>query len=196
MQPYPNPLQHFDAWYREAEQTPAIDHPAMVLATASSAARPSSRVVYFRGLVDGAFSFYTNYNSRKGQELAANAQAALLFHWQPLDRQIRIEGTVRKLNRAAAEHYFASRTLAKQISATLSQQSQPIPSYQSLREEFAQTQQKYAGYTTLPCPPYWGGYGLTPHYVEFYIGDEHRLSPRLLYQRDEDGQWQITYLSP
>ena len=153
MQPYPDPLQHFAAWYREAEQTPALDHPAMVLATASHTARPSSRVIYFRGLVDGAFSFYTNYNSRKGQELAANAHAALLFHWPPLERQIRIEGTVHKLSRTASEHYFAARTLAKQISTTISQQSQAIPSYQSLREEFTQAQQQYAGHTSLPVLP-------------------------------------------
>ena len=196
MQPYPDPLQHFAAWYHEAEQTAGLDHPAMVLATASNTARPSSRVIYFRGLVDGAFSFYTNYHSRKGQELATNAHAALLFHWQPLERQIRIEGTVHKLSRAASERYFAARTLAKQISTTISQQSQTIPSYQSLREEFAQAQQQYASHTSLPCPPHWGGYGLTPHYFEFYIADEHRLSQRLAYQHTDDAKWQTTYLSP
>ena len=196
MQTWGDPLIHFQHWYAEAQQVDGLDYPAMVLATATRTALPSARVVYFKGLVAEAFSFYTNYHSRKGQELTANANAALLFHWQPLARQIRIEGTVQKLSRQASEHYFASRPLANQISASISAQSQEIPSYQSLRDKFTQAQEKYAGHTTIPCPPHWGGYALTPRRIEFYISDTHRLNQRVLYQRTDNDEWQLKYLAP
>ena len=124
MQTWDDPLLHFKNWYAEAQQVDGLDYPAMVLATATRDALPSARVVYFKGLVTEAFSFYTDYRSRKGQELADNANAALLFYWQPLARQIRIEGIVQKLSREASERYFASRSLAKQISASISSQKQ------------------------------------------------------------------------
>ena len=196
MQTWPDPYQHFDAWFKQAQQASVPDAQAMVLATASATARPAARVVYFKGMVDAAFSFYSNYNSRKGQELAANAYAALLFYWQPLNRQIRLEGTVQKLSRDQSERYFASRPLARQISSYISRQSREIPSYQSLQEEFVQAQQQYAGQTSLPCPPHWGGYALIPQRCEFYRGDESRLNERVLYVREAGDTWQIKYLSP
>ena len=196
MKTWLDPFQHFEAWFAEAMQVEALDAPAMALATATSDARPSLRIVYCKGLVAEAFSFYTNYDSRKGQELAANASAALLFYWQPLERQIRIEGTVQKLSREASQRYFASRSLAKQISASISVQSSEIPSYQSLQEKFAQEQKKSAGKTSIPCPPYWGGYALIPRCFEFYISDKKRLNERVLYERNADDTWRIKCLSP
>ena len=153
MRTWPDPFQHFEAWFAAATQVEALDVPAMALATATPEARPSLRIVYFKGLVAGAFSFYTNYNSRKGQELAANANAALLFYWQPLARQIRIGGIVQKLSREVSERYFASRSLAKQISASISAQSSEIPSYQSLQEKFIQVRKKIRGANLHPLPP-------------------------------------------
>jgi len=197
MRTWSDPFQHFAHWYAEAQGIDGLDAPAMALATATAtaAARPSVRIVYFKGLVAEAFSFYTNYHSRKGQELAANANAALLFYWQPLARQIRIEGTVQKLSREASARYFASRPLAKQISASISAQSRTIPSYQSLQQKFVQTQKKYAGHTSIPCPAYWGGYALTPRSFEFYLSDDNRLNERVYYERDRDDMWHITCLS-
>ena len=197
MRTWPDPFQHFAHWYAEAQGIDGLDAPAMALATATAtaAARPSVRIVYFKGLVAESFSFYTNYHSRKGQELAANANAALLFYWQPLARQIRIEGTVQKLSREASARYFASRPLAKQISASISAQSRAIPSYQSLQQKFVQTQKKYAGHTSIPCPDYWGGYALTPRSFEFFLSDDNRLNERVYYERDRDDMWHITYLS-
>ena len=196
MQTWDDPRLHFKNWYAEAQQVDGLDHPALVLATATRDALPSARVVYFKGLVAEAFSFYTNYHSRKGQELADNANAALLFYWQSLARQIRIEGIVQKLSREASERYFASRSLAKQISASISSQSSEIASYQSLQAKFAQAQKKYEGHTSIPCPPHWGGYALAPRCFEFFISDEDRLNERVLYQRTADDKWQIKYLSP
>lgn len=197
MRTWSDPFQHFAHWYAEAQGIDGLDAPAMALATATAtpAARPSVRIVYFKGLVAEAFSFYTNYHSRKGQELAANANAALLFYWQPLARQIRIEGTVQKLSREASARYFASRPLAKQISASISAQSRTITSYQSLQKKFVQAQKKYAGHTSIPCPSYWGGYALTPRSFEFYLSDDNRLNERVYYERDRDDMWHITYLS-
>lgn len=191
-----DPYRHFAAWFAEAQQVEDLDAHAMVLATAARDARPSSRVVHFKGVVDAAFSFYTNYNSRKGQELATNHHAALLFYWQPLDRQVRVEGTVRKLSREQSEQYFASRPWLHQLSSRLSQQSTEIASYRELRTAFIEAQQQYAGQPSLPCPANWGGYALMPQHCEFYIADEHRLSERVLYVRGTDDSWQIKYLSP
>ena len=196
MQTWPDPCQHFEHWYTEAQQVDGLDAAAMTLATATADAHPSARIVYYKGIVAGAFSFYTNYHSRKGQELAANTNAALLFYWQPLAYQVRIEGTVHKLHREASERYFASRSLDKQVSASISQQSREILSYQSLQEKFAQAQKKYAGQTSIPCPPHWGGYALMPRCFEFFISDASRLNQRVLYQRHRDDTWQIKYLSP
>lgn len=196
MQTWPDPFQHFEHWYTEAQRIDSLDVSAMALATATPDACPSVRFVYYKGLIAGAFSFYTNYLSRKGQELAVNNKAALLFYWQPLARQVRIEGTVQKLSREVSEQYFASRPLASQISALISQQSCEIPSYQSLQEKFAKAQKKYVGRTSIPCPPHWGGYALTPSCFEFFISEDNRLNQRILYQRTTDDTWQIKYLSP
>ena len=196
MQTWPDPLLHFNNWYAKAQQVEGLDYPAMVLATASLDARPSARVVYFKGLVTEGFSFYSNYHSRKGQELAANAHAALLFYWQPLARQIRIEGTVQKLSRQASARYFASRSLDKQISASISKQSSEIASYQSLQEKFSQAQKQYAGQQGIPCPSHWGGYALTPSRFEFYIADDSRLNQRVLYKRTSNDEWHSTCLAP
>ncbi len=195
MRTWPDPFQHFEHWYAEAQRCDGLDVPAMALATATPEARPSLRIVYFKGLVAGAFSFYTNYTSRKGRELAANSNAALLFYWQPLERQIRIEGTVQKLSREASQRYFASRALAKQISASISDQSSVIPSYQNLQQRFTQAQTEHTG-DSLPCPPHWGGYAMTPGCFEFYISDENRLNERVYYECNGGGGWQIKYLSP
>ncbi len=196
MQTWRDPLQHFESWYGEAQQLGDFDCAAMVLATASRAAVPSARVVYFKGLCAGAFSFYTNYRSRKGEELAANVHAALLFYWSPLARQVRIEGTVHKLSREVSTRYFTSRPLARQISAVISPQSEVIPSHQSLREKFAQAQRKYARHTELPCPPHWGGYALQPQRCEFFVAHDNRLNERVLYEQQMDDKWHIKYLAP
>lgn len=197
MKVYTNPYRHFDVWFESAQQTPDLDPNAMVLATVDAIPKPSARVVLFKGLVGDGFSFYTNYNSRKGREIATNSHAALLFYWQPLNQQIRIEGLLQKMPRELSVAYFASRPRLSRISSHLSQQSREIPSYEKLEEDFRVAIGRYEGQSAPPCPPYWGGYTLTPALFEFYLGNEHRLNERVVYRKegDKDG-WELNYLSP
>src|SRR3990167_1785933 len=186
----PNPLDQFQLWYEETKaQKQEADMDAMILATVSEAGKPSARVVLFKGIDQGGFLLYTNYQSRKAVQLVANASAALVFYWPTVYKQIRIEGQAQKITRQASQKYFQSRPYESQISAWVSPQSQEVPDREYLLTRYKTYQGKFTK-DTIPCPEYWGGFRLIPDYMEFWIGQDHRLHDRFCYQQKK-GQWQI-----
>lgn len=192
--PTHDPLALFLAWYEQAQQQEEIDPDAMALATATLTGRPSVRMVLFKGLIDGGFTLYSNYHSRKGHELEQNPQAALVFYWPKAYRQVRIEGRIERLSHAESEQYFQSRPRGSQIAASVSAQSQAVPSRDYLMERYQQFAAQHPE-PILPCPSEWGGYRLYPEVIEFWQGQEHRLHDRFCYTKT--GQdWQIQRLAP
>lgn len=191
----PDPFAQFARWFEEAAKSQLPEPNAMTLATASPDGRPSARTVLLKGFDIQGFVFYTNYESRKGRDLAVNPQAALLFTWLELERQIRIEGTVEKISAEESLAYFQSRPLGNQIGAWASPQSQVISDRGILENRSAQLQAEYAGADALPLPPFWGGYRLRPDCLEFWQGRESRLHDRICYNL-ENGQWNIQRLAP
>jgi pyridoxamine 5'-phosphate oxidase len=172
-----------------------MDVNAMTLATADKNGRPSARVVLLKGLDERGFMFYTNYDSRKSQELTENPQAALVFYWSDLERQVCIAGEVSKLPALESDAYFKSRPRGSQIAAWVSHQSDVIPDRAALETKCRQLEAQYAG-QAVPRPPNWGGYVLTPNRIEFWQGRPDRLHDRFRYTRQVDGGWQIERLSP
>lgn len=192
----PNPIRQFVLWFREAGASGISEQDtiSMTLATADKDGKPCARIVLLKSFDEGGFVFFTNYNSRKGTELADNARACLLFYWAPLWRQVRIEGMVEKVSETESEEYFHSRPLGSKIGAWASNQSQPITSRSELDERFEQFSGKFGD--NVPRPPHWGGYRLKPNVIEFWQGRENRLHDRLVYMRQTDGSWQIERLAP
>jgi pyridoxamine 5'-phosphate oxidase len=191
-----DPIAIFLAWYDEARRTPGIiDADAVALATATPDGRPSVRMVLYRGLSAGAPRFFTNYESRKGRELDENPRAALCFHWPPLYRQVRFEGTVEKLPAAESDAYFSSRPAGSQLSAIVSPQSRPIASRAELVAERDKLAAAHAGETALPRPAFWGGYRLLAERVELWEARENRLHERRLFTL-RDGEWREELLGP
>ncbi|GAB2966978.1 pyridoxamine 5'-phosphate oxidase [Hymenobacter coalescens] len=189
-------LRQFRRWLDEALQAQVDEPTAMTLSTVSAAGQPSARVVLLKGLPDDAgFLFFTNYDSRKGQELAATPRAALTFFWPGLERQVRVEGTVEKAPEAASTEYFQSRPRSSQVGAWASPQSQPIAGREDLEQRERDIEQRFAGQEPLPRPPHWGGYVLRPERVEFWQGRPSRLHDRLVYERTAGG-WQRSRLAP
>jgi pyridoxamine 5'-phosphate oxidase len=166
----------------------------MTLATATPTGTPSARVVLLRQ-VDTGFVFFTNYTSRKGRELEANPHAALAFHWAPLEQQVRIEGTVTRASPAESDTYFASRPYKSRLGALISQQSAVIDSARDLREQLERLQTQYPEDGSVPRPPNWGGYRVTPSAVEFWQGRRSRLHDRLRYRRHHNS-WILERLAP
>ncbi len=168
----------------------------MTLATVAANGQPSARVVLLKGLPDdAAFLFYTNYDSRKGRELAARPLAALTFFWPGLERQVRVEGRVEKAPETLSTEYFQSRPRASQIGAWASPQSQVIPSREMLEAQEAAVAANFTGQNPLPRPPHWGGYLLRPHRLEFWQGRPSRLHDRIVYELHAD-VWQLSRLAP
>jgi pyridoxamine 5'-phosphate oxidase len=187
-----DPLTQFELWFEEARG--AVDVPeAMAVATATPDGAPSVRMVLLKGADDEGFSFFSNYESRKGRELEDNPRAALLFHWHPLGRQVRVEGTVERLPDADSDRYFDTRPLGARLSAWVSRQSEVIGSREELLER-VETLRQHLG-SELTRPLHWGGYRLVPQRYEFWQHRDDRLHDRLQYRR-EDGRWVRERLSP
>jgi pyridoxamine 5'-phosphate oxidase len=192
----PAAVPQFRAWLDEALAARLDEPTAMTLATVSEAGQPSARVVLLKGLPDDAgFLFYTNYDSRKGRDLAARPLAALTFFWPGLERQVRVEGRVEKAPAAMSTEYFQSRPRGSQVGAWASPQSQPIGSRQELEELEHAVEARFAGQQPLPRPEHWGGYILRPHRVEFWQGRPSRLHDRIVYEW-ADGAWQLSRVAP
>jgi pyridoxamine 5'-phosphate oxidase len=188
----PDPLRQFAAWFEEAGAAGVRAPEAMALATAAADGRPSVRMVLLKGFDERGFVFFTGYESRKGDELAANPRAALLFYWDPLGRQVRIEGPVERVAEAESDAYFASRPRGAQISASVSPQSRVVES-RALLEAAAAELEARGG--ELGRPPAWGGFRIAPESYEFWQHRANRLHDRLRYRR-EDGGWVIERLAP
>jgi pyridoxamine 5'-phosphate oxidase len=190
----PDPIRQFQIWFEQAVSAQLPEPNAMTLATASREGVPSARIVLLKGVDPRGFVFYTNYESRKGRELADNPRAALVFLWNVLERQVRIEGTVERVSDQETDAYFHSRPLESQLGAWASNQSQVIPGRPVLEQRFQAFKQKYQN-QEVPRPPHWGGYRVVPHLIEFWQGRPNRLHDRLCY-RLEGTRWVIERLAP
>ncbi|PSO51134.1 MAG: pyridoxamine 5'-phosphate oxidase [Cyanobacteria bacterium SW_9_44_58] len=191
----PNPFIQFQTWFDQALSGELPEPNAMTLATATAEGKPDARIVLLKGFDEEGFVFYSNYNSQKGQQLAANPWAALVFWWAELERQVRIEGYVEKVSVEESEAYFASRPFDSQLGAWASPQSELISSRSVLEDNIAQLQHKYDG-QKIPKPPHWGGYRLFPTEFEFWQGRPSRLHDRLRYRQQSDGSWVRERLAP
>jgi pyridoxamine 5'-phosphate oxidase len=205
MEPFPaltkstvdlNPIRQFERWFADANETGMSEQDAtsMTLATADKNGQPSARIVLLKGLDEQGFVFFTNYNSRKGEDLAENPHACLLLYWSQLWRQVRIEGAVEKISEAESDEYFHSRPLGSKLGAWASDQSQPLESREQLEKQFEEFNGKFAG--NVPRPPHWGGYRVKPDVIEFWQGRENRLHDRLRYNLKPDGAWNVERLAP
>ncbi len=187
------PMDQFNLWFQQVLKANVPEVNAMTLATTTPDGRPSARIVLLKGYDDNGFVFFTNYQSRKGQELAANPHASLLFFWPELERQVRVEGTITKVSAAESDSYFHSRPLPSRIGAWVSPQSQPI----SHTELVSRTAELTQSLGTQPArPDHWGGYRLHPDYVEFWQGRPSRLHDRLVFQANKTGNWSVNRLAP
>jgi pyridoxamine 5'-phosphate oxidase len=189
-----NPFVQFNRWLQEAVAARLPEPNAMALATATAEGRPSVRMVLLKGYDDRGFVFYTNYEGRKSSDLLKNPNAALLFYWSDLERQVRIEGSVEKTSRQESEDYFNTRPLESRLGAWASRQSEVIPGRSDLERKVSDLKERYAG-REVPVPPFWGGFRLQPHDFEFWQGRENRLHDRIRYSL-RGGVWVIERLSP
>lgn len=214
----PDPIAQFGKWFDDAIGTRAmgrvrkffvrlyktvfllgqseqVDLNAMTLATVDKDGHPSARIVLLKGVDQRGFIFYTNYNSRKGRELAGNPEAALVFYWPDQERQVTVAGTVAKLPPGESDVYFHSRPRGSQIGAWASDQSEPVPDRNALEQKWARFEHEFAD-RQIPRPPHWGGYVLTPRRVEFWQGRPNRMHDRFRYTLAGEGNWRVERLSP
>lgn len=192
-----DPIEQFRDWFNDARDAELPDANAMTLATATADASPSARIVLLKGLDERGFIFYTNYESRKGAELDQNPQAALVFFWTPLERQVRVEGSVERLPEEESAEYFRRRPRGSKLGAWASPQSQVVESREALQQRLEEVLTSYEEDDSVPCPPDWGGYIVRPHRIEFWQGRPNRLHDRLCYHRDDaDDDWSLKRLAP
>ena len=192
-----NPIAQFQKWFEQAAKAFAqkeIDVNAATLATADKNGKPSARIILLKGLDERGFIFFTNYDSRKGRELAENPNAALTFYWAELERQICIAGVVEKISRAESENYFKSRPHGSRLAALASNQSDVVADRAALEKKWHELSAKFPG--DGPLPPNWGGFVLRPKRIEFWQGRPSRLHDRFCYTRQADGSWKIERLAP
>jgi len=190
----PDPIRQFQAWFAHARQLPIKEPTAMTLATVTPGGRPSARVVLLKEASERGFTFFTNYQSRKGQELAENAFATLVFWWDIPHRQVRVEGTVQKVTAAESDDYFQTRPRGSQLSARASAQSEVVPDRRTLEGQIHAEIARFEG-QGVSRPAHWGGYCVTPERIEFWQGRPDRLHDRLCYVREAEG-WRIQRLAP
>lgn len=190
-----NPFEQYSIWFEEAVSSQILDPYAMCLSTATKAGIPSSRVVYLRDIIKEQFIFYTNYNSQKGLELEENPNAALNIHWGELERQIRIEGTVSKVEPNVSDAYFAARPKESKIGAWASKQSNKLTDRSQLEQKLKTLKEQYSNTEEIPRPEFWGGYQLNPTKIEFWQGRPSRLHDRIVFEKTNN-QWKIARLSP
>jgi pyridoxamine 5'-phosphate oxidase len=187
--PTTSPFEIFQQWFDEANKSGILLPEAMSVSSCDVHGQPSSRMVLLKSFDENGFVFYTNYASRKSTELGANNKVALLFHWNVLQRQVRIEGTVEKTSQQQSADYFHSRDRGSQIGAWASKQSQKLSNENELKQRFEQYQQKFSG-SEIPYPEFWGGLRVKPHYVEFWQGRASRLHDRICFEKHDDNwQW-------
>ena len=189
-----DPLQQFRTWFDEAVRSEILDVNAMALATVSEAGVPSMRTVLLKDIDERGLVFFTHYTSPKGQDLAGNANAGLLFYWAPLERQVRVTGKVERVAAAESDAYFASRPRDSQIAAWAAKQSSELPDRATLETRYAELTKKYEG-QDVPRPPDWGGYRVIPHRIEFWQGRPKRLHDRVVYVKNDKG-WTRARLAP
>lgn len=190
-----NPFDFFARWMEEAIESELVEPTAMTLSTVSETGAPSSRIVLLKGMENGVFKFYTNYDSAKGREIRNNPQASLLFFWAELERQVRVDGSLEKLSRDESNAYFQSRPRESRIGAYTSLQSSVIGGRDVLEKKYEELTKKFENTDSIPLPENWGGYGLTPNSVEFWQGRPSRLHDRIRMRR-EKGTWIKERLSP
>lgn len=191
----PDPFQQFKKWFLEAAELDPNEANAMTLATADKNGCPSARMVLLRDADERGFVFFTNYESRKGRELAENPNAALVFYWKQLERQICITGTVTRVSREESEEYFKNRPVGSRIAALASKQSQIVATREVLEKRFKELSLKYKS-KQIPLPSYWGGFILSPRMIEFWQGRPNRFHDRFRYRKQSNGTWVIDRLSP
>ncbi len=189
-----DPIRQFQLWFQQALDAQVPEPNSMTLATVDEQGQPSARIVLVKGADERGFVFFTNYESRKGHDLAINPRASLLFYWIELERQVRIEGKVEKTSAHESDAYFASRPLGSRIGAWASEQSREIAGRTLLEEREKAFAERFGDHP--PRPPHWGGYRLVPAKIEFWQGRPSRLHDRILYTRNADASWQISRLAP
>jgi pyridoxamine 5'-phosphate oxidase len=192
-----HPMDLFREWYDTAEESGLFLPEAMALATATPDGRPSARMVLMKGADRDGFTFFTNYGSRKARELDGNPQAALVFHWAVLERQVRVEGRVERLSEADSYDYFRTRPRGSQIGAWASDQSRPLEDRRTLQARVEEVEERFREADPLPLPPFWGGYRLSPRVIEFWQGRASRLHDRWVFTRERPGDpWAVSRLYP
>jgi pyridoxamine 5'-phosphate oxidase len=189
-----NPFSQFEKWFEEVLKVGLIEPNAMILATADDKAKPSVRVVLLKGLSKKGFTFFTNYKSRKGKNLTENYAASLLFFWAELERQVRVEGIIKKISRSKSIKYFNTRPIDSRLAAWTSEQSKMIPDRDYLDTKFQIIKRQFKG-KQIPLPPDWGGFRLVPEYFEFWQGRESRLHDRICYKKLKS-KWKTFRLAP
>lgn len=190
-------MEQFRSWMQEARTAKLKEPNAMNLSTSTKDGKPSGRIVLLKEVSADGFIFYTNYTSRKGKEMAANANVALTFYWAELERQVRVEGTVSQVDRAKSEKYFRGRPKGSRLGALVSHQSEVLPNREPLEVRLAELERQFQDSDDVPTPEWWGGYCVQPTALEFWQGRDNRLHDRLLYSKGaSEAAWTLERLSP